>query len=1120
MTFRRCFTPLLLGLFILYFSGTGAQPWLKSSILSDPKSSLVKPNLKLVQERFDEYWKSRTPELEEEGNVEEGGYQQFRRWEWFAKQRLYPSGNPVNPEILFKEYQRLKSDQSVRRNSGRSANWQYIGQTQLPAGGGDAGRINVFRVHPQNNNIIYIGAASGGVWKTMDGGTTWTASSDFLPSISVADMAINPRYPDSIYVATGDGYGYEVGDGFWGGTYSAGVLLSPDGGITWQSSGLTYDQTNSEIIQRLVIHPQHPEILLASSRNFLHRSDDGGQSWSTVRNGHHFDIEFHTQRPDTIFATDENDLLWSTDAGLTWSVLQSGLCSGRLSLALTAASPSRLFVLCESGDLYRSDDLGVNMQQVTSPTDANFYGYYDCVLTVSPTNADLVICGGMDMVRSLDGGATWSQIGTSVHVDQHYIDFQPGSGQVLFSCNDGGFYRSGNAGTGWSNLSAKIYIKQYYRMAHSTGDPYTIYCGSQDNGTDRLTAGAWRRVSGGDGMDCMVDYSNDQIAYVSYQYGGLRKSVNGGVSFTDIAPSSGEWVTPYAMHPTNPAIIYGGYEELYKSDDAGQNWNAITNGLFSNSLTSLEVNRTNPDVIYAANLDELFTTTDGGVTWTDVTAGLPVSAAAITSIVSSPDDPSEVWVTFSGYAAGVKVYHSTTGGTTWSSISGTLPNIPVNCIVYQRSSPDALYIGTDLGVYYTDSTLNDWQFYNAGLPNVIVADLDIQYGQGKLRAATYGRGLWESDLSSFTAPTLDAAVAAILAPVGTRCFGNVSPVIVLQNRGTDTLTSVFISSFIDNTLVDTLTWYGNLLPGESDTVTIAGFAVYPGSRVFQVELADPNGVTDQQPANNERASTFVLLQPATSAPVAEDFESQLLPPGNWNLSDPANLYFLNANTGGFQQSSTSLYANCYDISSGDAELISPVIELSTAVAPAYIDFNVAYAMYSSQYHDSLVVSVSDDCGSSFVRVYAKGDDSLATAPDVSVNFVPSVPSEWRAERIDISSYIGRDVVVKFEVISGFGNDIYLDDINIYGNTSGIQAPGDYTPVVYPNPANDQLTVQCPWGGNEVRVVLADIFGREVISAPMSGRSLQLDVSTLAAGCYQLTLLDANGRWGSRKVFVQ
>ncbi|MFM2135103.1 MAG: hypothetical protein RL021_503, partial [Bacteroidota bacterium] len=638
-------------------------------VSTNPAASVSKNQFSEIQRRFDTYWSSRHVSADEEENAAQGGYQQFKRWEWFTRQRVMPLGQPIDPDILLRESAGYRSAHPVSFKRSRSM-WQSIGPATLPANDGGAGRINVFRIQPGNNSVIYVGAACGGVWKTTDGGTTWMPMSDRLASISIADIAINPRNPDTVYVATGDGYGYEVSGGFWGGTYSAGVMLSPDGGLTWQSSGLSFAQTSSEIIQRLVIKPDQPEVLLASTRNGLFRSADAGQTWNVVRNGHHFDIEFHPTRPDTVFATDESSLLWSLNGGLTWAVRQSGLCSGRLSLALTPANVNRVFVVCENMDFFRSDDLGATIQQLTSPTDADFYGYYDAVLAVSPTNANTVICGGLRMAKSVDGGNTWTQIGASVHPDQHYIDYQPGSGQVVYSCNDGGFYKSLNGGSSFTDLSEGLSIKQYYRFAHSALDSSLIYAGAQDNGTDRFAAGAWTRVFGGDGMDCMIDYVNDQNAYVSYQYGALQKSTDGGQNFYDISPSAGEWVTPLAMHPLNPQIIYGGYEEVYRSISGGGSWTPLSSGTFNALLISLDVNRSDPDYIYAATMDRVYRTSDDGVSWTDITSGLPVNVASVTSVTSCWSDPMIIWVTFSGYASGQKVYRSADGGATWQNMSG------------------------------------------------------------------------------------------------------------------------------------------------------------------------------------------------------------------------------------------------------------------------------------------------------------------------------------------------------------------------------------------------------------------------------------------------------------------
>ncbi|MFM9027578.1 MAG: WD40/YVTN/BNR-like repeat-containing protein, partial [Bacteroidota bacterium] len=564
---------------------------------------------------------------------------------------------------------------------------QGLGPAVSPSGGGGVGRITVIRVSPANKSGRYARTASGGIWKSTNYGQSWTALSDFLPSISIADIAINPRYPDSVYVATGDGYGYETGGGFWGGTYSAGVMVSPDGGITWNPTGLSFIQTNSMIVQRLVIKPDEPDILFASTRGGLFRSANGGITWSMARAGQHFDIEFHTTNPDTVFATDDNNLLWSTNRGLSWTIRKANLCSGRLSLALTEANPERIYLVCEDHSFYRSDDLGVTIQQLTSPTDANFYGYYDAVLSASPTNQDMVICGGMEMAQSFDGGNSWNLIASNVHVDHHHIEHQPNSGNVIYSCNDGGIYRSTSVGSGWNDISANLCIKQYYRIAQSSTNTGIIIAGSQDNGTDRLVNGTWSRVLGGDGMDCMVDPSNDQTIYASFQYGAMRRSYNRGSTFSDIAPSSGAWVTPFAMHPSNTSVIYAGYEKVYRSNDRGNNWDSISPSIFNDDIISLEVASADPDHIYAATYDQIKQTADGGVTWSDITAGLPVGAATITGIATSPADPLKVWVSLSGYSAGEKVYRSSDGGQSWTNVSGSLPNLPVNCIIVQRNSP-------------------------------------------------------------------------------------------------------------------------------------------------------------------------------------------------------------------------------------------------------------------------------------------------------------------------------------------------------------------------------------------------------------------------------------------------
>lgn len=1118
---------MLLSGVVGYSLPVSAQPWMKSSMVSS-QSEPLKPGLRRIQQKFEDYWRGKTPANEEQGNIREGGYQQFRRWEWFMKQRSGPDGNSFDPNALMRESRRVKSSgHSLGRMAGSPA-WSYLGPIQQTSPGPGAGRVNVFRFHPVNHDIIYLGAASGGIWKSVDGGVHWSALDDFLPSLSIADIAINPRYPDSVYVATGDGYGYEVGGDFWGGTYSAGILVSPDGGLTWNTTGLQYAQSGNEIIQRLVIHPDSPNVLLAATRDGLIRSSDAGGTWSLVRSSHTYDIEFHTIHTDTVFATTRDELLISTDGGMTWNVQSSVNCNGRVSLALSAAMPDRIYVLCEQGELYRSDNLGQSFQMTLDDPDnyCSFYGYYDAVLAVSQTNADSVLCGGLRMALSADGGDSWNTIGNNVHVDMHALDFLPGSGSVLFSGNDGGFYRSLDGGDTWTNFSADLHIKQYYRIGLSQSNFNLLYAGSQDNGTDRFSNGNWSKVSGGDGMDCMVDYVNSDIAYVSYQYGSMQRTLNGGQSFTNISPSSGDWVTPFAMNPSNPRSIYGGYEEVYKSTDRGDNWNAISNFGGGDLMVALSVAPSDSNIIYAAADGWIKRTMDEGLTWTDVSAGLPFSQENLTAVAVSDSDPMKLWVTFSGYTASAKVFSSVDGGSTWMNLSSGLPNLPVNCIVHQSGTFGSIYVGTDLGVYYRDSAIAMWMAFQNGLPNVIVSDLEIQYGVGKIRAGTYGRGVWESDLSQFTPPALEAGLVQLDINLLNGCSGILESELQIVNLGADTIFSLEIQLVTDGTDTSMHVWTGALLPAQTSAITLPADTLAPGTHQLEAVLLNPNGVVDYNPLNNYQSASVTLLGNTASIPVQEGFENQVFPPALWTVNDASGMFALDASTGGFSLSGVSLFADYFHTLDATSMLISPGLDLSSAVAPVTLTFNLAYAYYSANYHDSLIVSVSDDCGITYQRLYEKGDMMLATAPQTFAVFVPQSVSDWRAEQIDLSAYAGiPGVIVRFEAKSGYGNNLYLDDINITDNSTDVDQPVGSTGIaVYPNPARGELFVTKPGGSDGLySFTLNDLSGRTVMEQNgivfSMHQTQRIGLPVLSKGVYLLKLEKEGSVVAAKKVVI-
>ncbi len=1089
---------------LLIISGNvTAQPWLQATA---PRES--SDNFFETQKKFHDFWKDKKVSIHEAENEEEGGYQQFARWENFIAARAYPSGKIPDPDILIKEYERTKLMRSDHSSAQvQNANWNFIGPHVVPGSGGGAGRINCIAFHPSNSNIIYVGAACGGVWKTTDGGLTWSTTTDQLASISIADIAINPVNPNILYVATGDGYGYEVGY-FWGGTYTAGIMKSTDGGLTWTQSGLTYNQTQSEIVQRVLVNPQNPNIILACTRNAIFRSSDGAATWNQVQSGHFYDMEFNALNPSTVYACNSNNIYRSINGGNSFQLYSNSLGgSGRVSIAVTAADTNVIYALTEEQNFFRSVNGGqLFIQQPSSGV--TLYGYYDCVLAASPVNSQRAIIGGFNMKFTDDGGNTWNDVGDGtsyIHVDNHVFAFLPGSNTTIFSGNDGGLFKTTNTGDVWTDLSNGLAIKQYYRLSSSEINPNRIYAGAQDNGTDQLLNSTWTSVLGGDGMDCLTDYSDENTVYASYQNGGFNISTDGGLSFSSIAPCTGAWTTPIVQDPVNPNTIYIGCQDLYKSTDKGSSWNIISTGIFSSDIIQIAIAPSNPNYIYACSFDEIHQTTNGGLNWTDVTSGLPIGNASLSAIAVSSSNPLHVWVACSGYSAGDKVFHSVDGGNTWMDVSGTLPNIPVDCIVYQKNTNDELYIGTDFGVYYTDASLIDWLPYQAGLPNVIVDDIEINYTASKLRVATYGRGIWESDLNTTTLFANDAGVQSILSPTGISCNNSFNPSIILRNFGLDTLHNVNIQYRVDTDPWQNQSWIGVLPPLQTTSISLGTMTASPGPHTFTAYTANPNGSTDNNLLNDQKISAFEIDNAILSYPVTENFETAAFPLPDWNVMGAQSLLSFQP-YGGFGLSDTSIMADFYNLASAKSYLASKQINFSSAVSPLTLEFNVAYAEYNATYHDTLNVSVSTDCGTTWTNVYSKTGSVLATAPALTGIFTPAA-TEWRAETVNLDAWIGiPNAIVRFGFLSGYGNQCYVDDINLHDGSIGISELMSSAVFVSPVPFDNVLFIN---SGNEniMSLQLTDVAGKVLMTkSNMKENNIHLNTENLSRGVYFLKLI--------------
>ncbi len=734
-------------------SPTLSQPWMENFFANG------EVNFYEIQKAFYDYTDTA------ENAEKRGGWKQFKRWEWYWEQRVYPEGVFPVPMHLYNENVRLRQRDEKNPKDKTMAQWSFLGPVEAKGGYSGLGRVNCIITDPNNSNILWAGGASGGLWKSPDAGNNWYLVTDELPSIGVTDIAINPLNTNTMYIATGDGFAASC--------YSAGVMKSTNGGESWNTTGLNWNVSQTRRIYRLLMNPQNPSQLFAATSAGVYKTTNAGEDWSRVLSGNFKDMEFKPRNYETIYAaTNSSGVFKTTDSGANWTELSNGFPANgynRIALGVTPADSDYLYALVSASNstfygLYRSTDGGDLWTAMSdSPNilgrnsdggDNVGQGWYDLCIEVSHANPDLIFCGGINNWRSTNGGESWQIVSMwynyqsipEVHADQHYLYFVPGT-NTLYAGNDGGIYRTNNYGLSWQWLGNDLGITQFYRLGVSQPNEGSLIAGCQDNGTKYLYDGEWLDVSGGDGMECFIDYNDDSYVYATSQNGFLKRSTNGGNSFRSIKPVdyNGSWITPFLIHPNNAQTIFSGYKEIYKSTDRGENWQQISDFGANRNQTFMHISEKNPDYIYAYDGRTLRMTKNGGAAWNERT--LPTNKY-MTYLIAHPEDEEKIWASFSGFTGGEKVYSSSDAGENWTNISGSLPNVAANCLVFQKEANDRIFAGTDIGVFYIDNLNNDWQEFGSGLPNVEVPEMEIHKNSKMLYAATYGRGVWSVQLSS------------------------------------------------------------------------------------------------------------------------------------------------------------------------------------------------------------------------------------------------------------------------------------------------------------------------------------------------------------------------------------
>lgn len=699
------------------------------------------------------------------------GYKPLERFKWLMETHADENGKMLNGRETIELWTALKNYTGQRSVSG---NWQPLGPildgvtTRENIEG--VGRVSCIAFHPTDDQIMFVGTPAGGIWKSNNAGISWSSNTDQLPTLGVSAIAFDPMNSDIIYAGTGD---RDAGD-----SPGMGMLRSIDGGETWNfvNTGIS-TRTVGDII---VCEDQAGSIVIATDLG-IRRSIDGGSTWTQVSTNtfDYKDLARHPSAPNILYATGAGRFYRSEDFGLSWTQSNTGMSNGtRMCVSVNASEPDAVYVLRTGTYSYtgtfKSTDAGLTFTQMSSApnimgwsADGSSTGgqaWYDLCLAGDALTPNVIYCGGIRVKKSIDGGVTWQDINSNfIHVDQHEMAINPHNND-LYVCNDGGLYRYLN-NSEWQDISDGIVNGQIYRMGQSPHDGARALTGFQDNGTAEFQGARWVRTGGGDGFECMYDYEEEGRRYSSIYYGDLYRTSNNYINQkfagngTNDMTEEGAWSTPYCLHPDSSSTIFVGMKNIWRSKNIKHVekdsiiWEKISTNFLSANTTDCNQIRphyTKGNVLYASKGSRKLGRTDNAmgdtVIWQNISTFLPNAVVAVNAIETHKTDSLIVYIGFNK-----NVYKSLTGGTSWTLMTPNLPDVAVNTIVTDTSSVlENLYIGTDLGIYYWDASMTDWVNFSSGFPYASrVTELEISYDSPKrIRASTYGRGLWESDLYS------------------------------------------------------------------------------------------------------------------------------------------------------------------------------------------------------------------------------------------------------------------------------------------------------------------------------------------------------------------------------------
>lgn len=701
------------------------------------------------------------------------------RKEAFLKQRSYPQAE-IQREILDEAIQIIDNEMLPEKHKDKlledMPDWNCIGPYNI------AGRVKSIVYHPENENIIFLASASGGIWKSTNKGGEWFSLFDSQRTLAFGAIDIDHNNPDIIYAGTGEA-ALGAGVVYMG----AGMFKSTDGGNNWSYIGLG----NVGAFSKVYVHPKNSSIVLAGAvemESGLYLSTDAGATWNRKFYEPVTDISINPANAEEYFiGVSGRGVYYTSNRGETWEKRSQGFHNGigRVSVQMCASNPDVLYSLMEieeNGRIYKSSNRGLTWTAVFQGTYAFFYyqGFYNNFVIVHPTNPNHAIAGGIDIYLTTDGGKSWNNqsnaySGGNVHMDQHCGAYNLQNPNEIIVGNDGGVYISTDAGQTWRERNTGLAITQFYALAIDENVAYRSFGGTQDNGTvGNPFSNQWNILVKGDGFRVIVDPDDPNFIYGEYYNGGLwkydikenrRSMITTGIAVND----DGSWNSPFFKAPLSNNVFYHARTAVYKSTNKGNNWTKISKNLNA-PISALECSKKDNTKLWAGSEIGEFYFSPDGIEWIDYSnSGIP--NRFITDIESSRQNSSKLYLSLSGYGTS-HVFKSEDNGESITDIGANLPDIPVNALAVHPENDEIVFIATDIGVFFTPDGGMQWMKYGNGLPNVPVLDLSFHTNLAlmpsiMLRCATHGRSIWE-------VPVLENLIPQpqILSPSGAAFFVN------------------------------------------------------------------------------------------------------------------------------------------------------------------------------------------------------------------------------------------------------------------------------------------------------------------------------------------------------------